>query len=306
MKNGNSKPFDKLVTLVLLAICIVLAVAVLIGMFTKEEEVQVQTTNASTAINVGTKVMAYEPFVRTTHVNGEVSSYDNDVAILPDTAGTVTSVFVRRGDIVDEGEVIAMIDASVPGARYKESPVVAKVAGEISAVNVGVGEKVSQSSVIATIVGDKTLYVNANIPEKYMGTIEKGMSATFTSVAYPGKSYTGIVRYISPVVSQTNRSVEVELELDGDTTGLKEGMYVSINLETEKIDEALTVPTSAVVSFIDSSVVYVVNNNIASRVEVTTGSNNDTDTVITSGLNVGDQVVVEGTVADGSAVNIVY
>ena len=72
MKNGNSKPFDKLVTLVLLAICIVLAVAVLIGMFTKEEEVQVQTTNASTAINVGTKVMAYEPFVRTTHVNGEV------------------------------------------------------------------------------------------------------------------------------------------------------------------------------------------------------------------------------------------
>ena len=135
MKNGNSKPFDKLVTLVLLAICIVLAVAVLIGMFTKEEEVQVQTTNASTAINVGTKVMAYEPFVRTTHVNGEVSSYDNDVAILPDTAGTVTSVFVRRGDIVDEGEVIAMIDASVPGARYKESPVVAKVAGDFANKN---------------------------------------------------------------------------------------------------------------------------------------------------------------------------
>ena len=276
----NSKPIENLVTLVLLAICVALAVAVITEMKAPAETLQVTEGESSSAVNVGTKVVAYEPFV--------------------------TAVYVRRGDIVEPGDVVAMIDASVPGSRYMASPVTAKVGGEISDVSVTVGQKISTSTVIATIVSDKTLYVEANIPEKYMGTLKNGMTATFTSVAYPDRTYTGVVRYISPTVSPTNRSVAIELELDGDITDLKEGMYVSINLVTEQVESAITVPTTAIVSYIDSSIVYVVNNNIATRRVVTTGSNNDTDTVITSGLELGDVVVVEGTVADGTAVNIVY
>lgn len=302
----NSKPIENLVTLVLLAICVALAVAVITEMKAPAETLQVTEGESSSAVNVGTKVVAYEPFERVTHINGEVSADGSDITILPDTAGTVTAVYVRRGDIVEPGDVVAMIDASIPGSRYMASPVTAKVGGEISDVSVTVGQKITTSTVVATIVSDKTLYVEANIPEKYMGTLKNGMTATFTSVAYPDRTYTGVVRYISPTVSPTNRSVAIELELDGDITDLKEGMYVSINLVTEQVESAITVPTTAIVSYIDSSIVYVVNNNIATRRVVTTGSNNDTDTIITSGLELGDVVVVEGTVADGTAVNIVY
>ena len=130
----------------------------------------------------------------------------------------------------------------------------------------------------------KMLYERTEKKKKYLKFIE----ARLFEEIQKGESLAGAMQNLD----NTFPSLYISMVKSGELNG--------------KIDEALTVPTSAVVSFIDSSVVYVVNNNIASRVEVTTGSNNDTDTVITSGLNVGDQVVVEGTVADGSAVNIVY
>ena len=96
-----------------------------------------------------------------------------------------------------------------------------------------------------------------------------------------------------------------DIQPTGDLTGLREGMYVRLNLETEHIDDALTVPEAAIKTYLNNDVVYIADNGTARRQIVTVGSSNGEDTVITSGLNEGDMVITAGNVTDGTSISVV-
>ena len=82
-------------------------------------------------------------------------------------------------------------------------------------------------------------------------------------------------------------------------------MYIRLNLETEHIDDALTVPEAAIKTYLNNDVVYIADNGTARRQIVTVGSSNGEDTVITSGLNEGDMVITAGNVTDGTSISVV-
>ncbi len=306
-KLAKAKPsaskFDRITTIILLAICVALAAYVILGTVTAEAPAAVQTTT-SASINISAETVQPGLFQRFTRLNGEIGSDNSDVAALPDTSGTVTSILVRRGDMVTKDQVIAYIDPSRPGMNYKESPVTSPVDGMITSIPVSVGETVSASSAIATVAGDKTLYIEASLPERYTGTTEVGMDAYFTSVAYPGETFTGKLSFIAPTVNTTNRTSDIELDITEGQDKLKEGMFVTVDLVTEEQQDVITVPSDAITEVLDGSIVYTVVDGKAVRTPVTTGSSNDTRTVITSGLDAGDVVVTAGTVSDGSSVNV--
>lgn len=306
-KLAKAKPsaskFDRITTIILLAICVALAAYVIFGTVTAEAPAAAQTTT-SASINISAETVQPGLFQRFTRLNGEIGSDNSDVAALPDTSGTVTSILVRRGDMVTKDQVIAYIDPSRPGMNYKESPVTSPVDGMITSIPVSVGETVSASSTIATIAGDKTLYIEASLPERYTGTTEVGMDAYFTSVAYPGETFTGKLSFIAPTVNTTNRTSDIELDITEGQDKLKEGMFVTVDLVTEEQQDVITVPSDAITEVLDGSIVYTVVDGKAVRTPVTTGSSNDTRTVITSGLDAGDVVVTAGTVSDGSSVNV--
>ncbi len=302
-KKGKSSRFDKITTLVLLLICIALALYVIFGTVTVKAPEAVSTVT-ETSINVSVETAEPGLFQRFTRLNGEIGSDNSDVSVLPDTSGTVSSVLVRRGDSVAKDQVIAYIDPSRPGQSYKESPVTSPVDGIITAIPVSIGETVSASTPVATISGDKTLYIEASLPERYTGTAEVGMSAYFTSVAYPGEQFEARLSFISPSVNTANRTSDIELEIVSGAEKLKEGMFVTIDLVTEEQDGVITVPSSSLTSVLDGSIVYTVVDGKAVRTPVETGSSNDTRTVITSGIEPGDTIITAGTVSDGSSVNI--
>ena len=302
-KKAPSSKFDKIVTLILLVICIALALFVIFGTVSGGEVAAVEQTTV-TAINVQTETASPGLFQSYTRLNGEIGSDASDIAITPDTSGTITSILVKRGDIVTEGQIIAYIDPSKPGLSYKESPVTSPISGMITSIPVSVGETVSSSSSIATISGDKTLYIEASLPERYLGTVELGMTANFTSVAYSGESFTGVLTYISPNVSTSTRTSDVEIAITSGSDRLREGMYVTIDLVTEEQENVITVPSSSITEILDQDYVYVVEDGKASLRGITTGSSNETRTIVTSGLYDGDIVITAGTVADGSTVNV--
>ena len=174
----------------------------------------------------------------------------------------------------------------------------------ITSIPVSLGQQVSSATTIATISGDKTLYIEASLPERYIGTAAVGMAADFTSVAYPGETFTAELSFISPNVKTTNRTADIELAITSGAEKLREGMYVTIDLVTEEQHDVIAIPSSAITETLDGNIVYVVEDGRASVRNVTVGSRNDSETVITSGLQPGDVVITAGTVADGSAVNV--
>lgn len=307
MEKKKSSGFDKTVTLILVLICLVLLGATLYKMFSPDEEIQrvSQVTTDDVVINVSASTAERTEFIQTTRFQGEVTTDDNNISVLPETAGTLKSVQVKRGDLVNAGDVVAYVDPSRPGSQYELSPVTAKVSGTVLSVDTTVGSSVSASTPIITVMPEKTLYVSTLIPERYISTLSIGLEGSVTSVAYTDKSYPVEVSYISPILNSTNRTLPVELSFTSDEDGILEGMYVSIDLVTEKISDALVIPSSALSSYAGDTVVYVVRDNTAVRTIVETGSSNSNEAVIISGLTEGDVVVTAGNVTDGTKVSIV-
>lgn len=312
MKHMKTKPstFDVIITIILVAICCVLAIAIALNLGggasreTQGTPGRQSNMNQSQMVNVSVEQAGSGSFSKTTRINGEIGSEGEDIDILPDIGGKITEILVKKGDAVQAGDTIAMVDPSKPGAQYKASAVVSPVGGTVSAVKANEGETVTTNTAIVQLAGDRNLKITARIPEKYLGTLQDGMSATFTTVAWPDRAYTGTLTYIAPTVSTTNRTVDIELNITGDTTGLKEGMYVSLDLITERIDDCITIPTSALSTFLNDKIVYVVENGVAKRRVVQTGSANDTRTVILSGVQEGDLIITVGSANDGVSVNV--
>ena len=105
-------------------------------------------------------------------------------------------------------------------------------------------------------------------------------------------------------MNTSNRTSDIELEIKSGAEKLKEGMFVTLDLVTEEQEDVITVPSNALTEVLDGSIVYKVVDGKAVRTPVTTGSSNDTRTVITSGINPGDMIITAGTVSDGSSVNV--
>ncbi len=307
----SASRFNRFVTIILLAICIVLAAFIIFRISTASSDSALAAPvadNAATAVNVSAEPAFIGDFSNITRLNGEVVRENgSEISVYPEitSTGTVTEILVGLGDEVKNGMTVAYIDASRPGASYKASPVTAKVDGIVTSVPVAVGQTVSASQPIITVSGSSELVVNASIPEKFLGTVAEGMTAEMEAVAYPGRIYTGTLSYIAPTVNTADRSSAIEIEFTGDTTGIKQGMYLKLNLETEFIGSVLMVPTSAMDTYLGEPVVYLADNGTARRQAVTTGSSNSQYTVITSGLSEGDLVITAGNITDGSAISVV-
>lgn len=308
-KTTTPSIFNKIVTLLLVAICIVLAAFIIYRMMNTTSETALTAPveeNTVTAVNVSVQPATIGVFSKVSKLNGEVSRSGEAISVYPDaTSGTVTEILVSKGDEINAGDTVAYIDPSRPGASYKISPVVAKVSGIVTDIPVAVGQTVSSQQPIITVAGTSELVVEASIPEKFLGTVSEGMNAELEAVAYPGRIYTGTLTYIAPTVNPTTRSSDIEIHFTGDTTGLKEGMYLRLNLETEHIDDTLLIPSSALDTYLGDDIVYIADNGTARRVVVTTGSSNGIETVITSGLSEGDLVITAGNVMDGTSINVV-
>ncbi len=303
-KNQKKGKADRVTTIVLLLICVALAIYFIFGAIPERKIIAAETEETSMSINVQTLGVERGRFESYTRLNGEIKSENTDVGVLPDAAGTVSSILVKRGSEVRKDDVIAYIDPSRPRQVYNESPVTSPVDGVITSIPVSVGESVTAASVIATVSGEKSLYVETELPERYIGTLSVGMGAEIYSVASPDVSYTASVAYISPSINTATRSADVDLVFTSESSSLMEGMYVTVNLITEAYDDVLMVPSSAVSEYGDDEVVYIAADGKAERRVVETGSSNGDVTIILSGLDEGESVITAGTVADGSSINI--
>lgn len=243
---------------------------------------------------------------------GDVASL-NAVNVMPDMAGKVSRIAVSVGDRVSKNQVIAYVDASRPGMNYSASPVKAPIAGRITAIPPTVGTMVSQQSPIATISNTDTLEVKINIAERFISRIKEGQMAIVSFDAYPGETFTAKVFEVSPVLDTSTRTMAVKLRFVPQDKRIKVGMYGRVKLITTSIQNAIIIPSTAIVTKNNNKYVFVVanrGNNTQSTVrmqQITEGISVDNFTEVSSGLAVSDEIVIKGQTLlnDGSKVNVV-
>jgi len=166
--------------------------------------------------------------------------------------------------------------------------VTAPVSGMVGTVAVAQKESVSANQSLLSVVDLTAFEVEASIAQSYAERLSPGMRAT---IRYGDESHAGVLRSISPEV--TNNAVAGRIRFEGATPpGLRQNQRVTVALTLDSVSDALTVPRGA---FIDSGggrVIYVVDNDVATRREIRLGATSGGRVEVLSGLDAGEEVIV--------------
>ncbi len=151
----------------------------------------------------------------------------------------------------------------------------------------------TSTSVIALAKG---LEVTAKVPEVDVGQLKLGQPVEVVADAYPDQVFQGRVKLVAPeaIEEQNVTSFQVKINLLAGQEELKSGMNVDVTFLGEEIEEALVVPTVAIVTEGGKTGVYVPLNDKKSEFKpVTTGITIDDQTQILSGIKKGARVYID-------------
>lgn len=184
-------------------------------------------------------------------------------------------------------------DMAVTQAQLAKTVVRAPFSGKVGLRMVSVGAYVSPTTVMTTISQVGQMKIDFTVPEKYIPQIKTGQVVNFT-VAGNSNKYAARVSATGSNVTETTRALQVRAIVQGSTTGLTPGAFAKVQLSFNPDPNAITVPSQAVVPQARGKKIYVYKAGVAKFVDVTTGIRDSSNVQITSGLKVGDTILLTG------------
>ena len=187
-----------------------------------------------------------------------------------------------------------------------EGNVLAPQSGTLVTMNATEGSFISNSMPLVVIDGAEQMKVIASVSEALVPKIAAGDSADVT-VSAANQKFTATIRSVERAANMQTKLYTVVLTVPADVTGLMNGMFADVTFHTDTSADTIVVPTEAILTSNGVQYVYVVEENAAKYVPVTTGLIGSGVTEITSGLTEGAQLVVVGQayLADGDPVRVV-
>jgi len=178
-------------------------------------------------------------------------------------------------------------------AQINQGQIDSPISGYVVAVDAQVGEAVGPSGGFVTIASMDPLTANVDIPESNIGNISVGM-AMEVSVPAVSEILQGTVSAIHPQPDATTKAYSIEITLQNSKATLLPNMRVEAH-ELKKGQQGLVIPADSILTTQSGALsVFVIKDGLAHSVTVKVGSMTGSVYEITSGLNVGDQLVVQG------------
>ncbi|MDP1640217.1 MAG: efflux RND transporter periplasmic adaptor subunit, partial [Hyphomicrobium sp.] len=157
------------------------------------------------------------------------------------------------------------------------------------------GQGFKAGDVLFRIADHSVVWVMADVAEGDIGALKPGQAVKVTTRAHPGRIFPGKVAVVYPFLMKETRTVRVRVELPNPDLALLPDMYADVDIATGPVVPVVAVPESAV---IDSGARQVVildrgDGRFEPR-EVKLGRKGDGYVEVTSGLQDGETIVVNG------------
>lgn len=184
--------------------------------------------------------------------------------------------------------------------------VIAPMAGTLVTMNAVEGSFTSTTMPVAVIDGADQMKVTVSVSEALVPKLTIGDSAD-VSVSAADKTFTATIRSVERAANAQTKLYTVVLTVPSDVGGLLSGMFADVTFHTDTSDNAIVIPSEAILTSGETQYVFVVEDDTAKYVEITTGLTGNGVTEVTSGLTGGEQLVTVGQayLKDGAAVRIV-
>ncbi|MBX7273762.1 efflux RND transporter periplasmic adaptor subunit [Stutzerimonas chloritidismutans] len=189
-------------------------------------------------------------------------------------------------------------------ANLAKARIHAQVDGIVQTREVEPGDLVQPGRTLLTIARSGSSEILLPLDEKNLAPIELGQAARIIADAYPDRVLPARVSFIAPSVDTTRGTIDVHLDLLEPADFLRQGMTVSVNIETGRREQALVLPNDALRAR-DGTRAQVLraNDGVVERVGVRLGMLGTALSEVSEGLAAGDLVLI-GDAEEGQRVRV--
>jgi RND family efflux transporter MFP subunit len=169
------------------------------------------------------------------------------------------------------------------------------------------GTQIETGKTIAKIMDYQIMYMEVQLPEKYINDIKPGQPVKLTNYTIPEDTITGRITQLSPAINPDSRTFKGNVSIDNSDYLLRPGMFVKADIVTNHKDSVIVIPKSIILSRQKGKTVFIIDRGVAAERIIETGIENITDIEVLRGLAKNERVVTSGfeTLSNRSKVKII-
>lgn len=192
-------------------------------------------------------------------------------------------------ELIERDRNLAMLEEAVKKleAQMKNSEIRSPVDGLLTGIKTIDGELVAERAELFTVSSRKN-YVRGEVDEEDVGEVKAGMEAIVQVYAFRTRQFRAKVSAIQPAADIETQRYTIVLELENPPENLMAGMTGEMNIITGTHENALLVPTRALL--VDQAL--IVKNGVVQARTVKIGYRTLDFSEVLSGLSEGDRAVL--------------
>ncbi|WP_296620029.1 efflux RND transporter periplasmic adaptor subunit [Marivirga sp.] len=178
-------------------------------------------------------------------------------------------------------------------AEIDKSRIRAPFSGFIGLRYVSEGSYITPTSQIASLYNVDPIKIEFSVPSRYSGLVKKGSKITFTSEA-ENLDREATVYAIEPQIDPVTRTLSARAQTANPDNSLIPGQFIRINLSLENRENAILIPTTAIMPKANGHTVFIIKDGRAHLKDVELGARTANRVEILKGISEGDTVAIAG------------
>ena len=195
-------------------------------------------------------------------------------------------------------------DIDIVKAEIELTELRAPFDGVIGLRQISVGAYASPTTIVSKLTRIIPLKVEFAVPEKYVNEVNPGTGLTFT-IDGSLQNYSATVYAKESALDRNTHTLTVRAMYANPNGRLTPGRYASINLKKQEIQDAIAIPSEAIVPEMGKDKVFLYKSGKAQPVDVTVGLRTEDRVQVLRGLNVGDTLITSGTLQLRTGLSVV-
>lgn len=196
-------------------------------------------------------------------------------------------------DVAKADLKLAQAQTQLIKAQIAKTNVRAPFSGKIGLRSISTGTYVTPSVLVAKLVNTDKLKITFSIPEKYVSQLKSNSDLSFT-VAGSNEKHHAKVYAIEPEVAIATRTLQIRAIADNKSGKLYPGTFANVELPLDIIENAIVVPSEAIVPIQNGKKVFISVGGKAKEINVETTTRTDSSVLVLSGLSEGDTLITTG------------
>lgn len=262
--------------------------------------------NEGSIVKAGSLIARLDDGVLRAQLSSAMASLGNNQNTLKRYEAAATGVTQLQMDNARTQVLTSQAQIEQLNKQISQYTILAPFTGVITSRSFDLGAIVSPGNTMATLIDISTLKLEVSVPEKYIPQFRNGMVVDVKTDVYTDAVFRGNVSYISSDADASHNYTVKFLVVNKTETPLRAGMYGNVTMGSAPLQDAISIPRSALIGSTQKPQVYVAEEGVARLRSIQIGASNDIRIQVTKGLKIGDIVITGGLVnlADGTQVEI--